>query len=144
MSEASRAAALQHAVTFHAGAEGDVLETAERFHTFITGDSAAPAKTPPKVAAASKTPVKTPAKVAAKATPPAAEPEADATDEAPADEGEVTKEQVAAAIEELLNNNLRTKAIALFAKYKAKSMSGVAESDYAALKQDAEDAMLNA
>lgn len=138
MSEASRAHALQHAATVHAGS-GDAattLATAEAFHDFISGspEAEAPAKTPAK--AAVKAPVKAPAKAAVKT--PVVE------DDAAAEEGEVTKEQVAEAIEALLNNNLRAKAIALFAKYKAKSMSGVAESDYAALKQDADDALLSA
>src|ERR1700677_4954530 len=123
MSEASRAAALQHAAAVHHGT-GDsfsTLQTAEEFHNFIVGGNtnfivggntgetkqAEPAKTPKAAKAAA----------APKATKPAPEPEAD--------EDAVTKEQVGESIEAMLNANLRTKAIALFSKYGAKSLSGV-------------------
>jgi hypothetical protein len=39
---------------------------------------------------------------------------------------------------------MRKQAVELFAKYKAKSLSGVKPEDYAALKQDADDLLLNA
>jgi hypothetical protein len=133
MSEASRAIALQHAASVHHGS-GDpeaALATAEAFHSFIVGTAEAPA------AAAAK-PAKPAAKKAAAKTPPPvdedAEPAAD----------EVSKEQVGEAIEKMLNANLRPAAIKLFAKYGAKSLSGVKPEDYAAVKQDADDALLNA
>lgn len=133
MSEASRAAALQHAAMIHQGSGDPVaaLETAEAFHTFITGgeDVKQPAKAAVKTPAKAATPAKAPAKVA-----PPAEPDAD----------EVSKEQVGESIEAMLNADMRKQAIALFAKYGAKSLSGVKAEDYAAIKQDADDALLNA
>lgn len=136
MSEASRAAALAHAAMVHQGS-GDgtaTLETAEAFHSFIGGDAMAPAKSA-KVAPTVKAPVK-PAKKAAPV-------EDDAAEEPEAEEGDVTKEQVGEAVEALLNANLRPQVIKLYAKYKAKSLSGVKPEDYAAVKQDAEDLLLN-
>ena len=131
MSEASRAAALQHAATVHQGGGDPVaaLETAEAFHAFIVGGGDAPAKATPAKAAAKATP----AKAAAKAV---AQPESD--------EDAITKEQVGESIEAMLNADMRKQAIALFAKYGAKSLSGVKTEDYAAIKQDADDALLNA
>lgn len=129
MSEASRAAALQHAAAlFHGSANPEaVLDAAEAFHTFIVGGGDATAKaTPAKTA-------KAPAKVAAKVV---AQPEPD--------EDAITKEQVGDSIEAMLNADMRKQAIALFAKYGAKSLSGVKPEDYAAIKQDADDALLNA
>lgn len=133
MSEASRAAALQHAAMIHQGGGDPVaaLETAEAFHAFITGgeDIKQPAK-----AAPAKAPAKaTQAKAATKAV---AQPEPD--------EDAITKEQVGESIEAMLNADMRKQAIALFAKYGAKSLSGVKTEDYAAIKQDADDALLNA
>jgi hypothetical protein len=142
MSEATRAHALQHAATVHAGSNNPatVLETAEAFHAFITGDNeTTPApKTPSEAAPAA------PAKSAAK--PAAAKKAAPVVDDAEAEEAgeEVTKEQVGESIEALLNNNLRAQAIKLFAKYGAKSLSGVKPEDYAAIKQDAYNALMNA
>ncbi len=135
MSEASRAAALQHAAAIHHGSGDPVaaLETAEAFHTFIVGtangaaEPAKPAK-PAKVAAPAK-----PAKPAAKPEP-EVEPDTDT----------VSKEQVGESIEAMLNADMRKQAIALFAKYGAKSLSGVKAEDYAAFKQDADDALMNA
>lgn len=129
MSEASRAAALQHAAAlFHGSANPEaVLDAAEAFHAFIVGGGDAPAKTPAKAAA------KAPAKAATKAV---AQPEPD--------EDAITKEQVGESIEAMLNADMRKQAIALFAKYGAKSLSGVKPEDYAAIKQDADDALLNA
>jgi alkanesulfonate monooxygenase SsuD/methylene tetrahydromethanopterin reductase-like flavin-dependent oxidoreductase (luciferase family) len=131
MSEASRAAALQHAAAlFHGSANPEaVLETAEAFHAFIVGGGEAPAKATPAKAAAKATP----AKAAAKAI---AQPESD--------EDAITKEQVGESIEAMLNADMRKQAIALFAKYGAKSLSGVKTEDYASIKQDADDALLNA
>lgn len=146
MSEASRAIALQHAATIHHGS-GDAqatLETAQAFHDFMSADSAAkPAATKPAATKPAATPAKKPVP-AKKPTPPADDDaEADEGEEAAA-EGEVTKEEVGEAIEALLNANLRDKAVALFKKYKAKSLSSVQPEDYAAIKQEAEDALLSA
>jgi hypothetical protein len=137
MSEASRAIALQHAAAVHHGS-GDtemVLATAEAFHDFIVGNtgaatqSAEPVKVLEKKKAAPK-----PAKVAPPVVEEDAEPAVD----------EVSKEQVGEVIEAMLNANMRKQAVELFAKYKAKSLSGVKPEDYAALKQDADDLLLNA
>jgi hypothetical protein len=139
MSEASRAIALQHAAAVHHGS-GDtemVLATAEAFHDFIVGNagaatqSAAPIKVLEKKKAAPKS---APAKVAPPVVEEDAEPAVD----------EVSKEQVGEVIEAMLNANMRKQAVELFAKYKAKSLSGVKPEDYAALKQDADDLLLNA
>ena len=136
MSEASRAAALQHAAAVHHGT-GDTpaaLAAAEAFHDFIVGGNtgetkqAEPAKAPKPAKAAAP----------AKATKAAPEPTPEA------DEDAVTQEQVGESIEAMLNANLRTKAIALLAKYGAKSLSGVKPEDYAALKGEADDLLLNA
>ena len=138
MSEASRAIALQHAATVH-HSSGDtemVLATAEAFHDFIVGNagtatqSAEPVKVLEKKKAAPKA---APAKVA----PPVVE-------EYDAQEAIATKEEVGEVIEAMLNANMRKQAVELFAKYKAKSLSGVKPEDYAALKEDADDLLLNA
>jgi len=137
MSEASRAIALQHAVALHHGS-GDLdaaRATAEAFHDFIVNKDqgeiaeAAPVKVLEKKKAAPK-----PAKVAPPVVEEDAEPAAD----------EVSKEQVGEVIEAMLNADMREQAVELFAKYKAKSLSGVKPEDYAALKQDADDLLLNA
>jgi hypothetical protein len=135
MSEASRSTALAHAIAVHGPGDPDaVLVTAERFHAYMT--DATPEAKPVKSAAAKPAA----AKPAAAKPKPAPEPEPEEV----ADTDEVTKEQVGEAIEAMLNANLRNEAIALFAKYKAKSLSGVKPEDYAALKQAAEDAVLSA
>jgi hypothetical protein len=137
MSEASRAIALQHAVALHHGSgdHDEALFTAQAFHDFIVGNagaatqSAEPVKVLEKKKAAPK-----PAKVAPPVVEEDAEPAVD----------EVSKEQVGEVIEAMLNANMRKQAVELFAKYKAKSLSGVKPEDYAALKQDADDLLLNA
>jgi hypothetical protein len=139
MSEASKAAALAHAATVHY-ASGDAeatLATAELFHQFVTGEKAAakPAATG-KPAAATATKKKP-------ATQPADDDAADEGEEGAAEGGEVTKEEVGAAVEALLNADLRDKVIKLYAKYKAKSLSSLKASDYAAVKSEAEDLLLN-
>jgi hypothetical protein len=130
MSEASRAAALAHAAAVHHGSGDAVatLESAEAFHSFIVGsqeETAAPTK---------------PAKAAAKAP---AKPAKPVEEDAP-DETEVTKEQVGEAIEALLNANLRPKALGLFKKYGATSLSSLSADNYAAVKQEAEDILMSA
>lgn len=139
MSEASRAAALAHAATVHYGS-GDAdgaLATAELFHAFISGD----APTAPAKPAGKPAPAKPAATKPKKAAPPA---EDDAAEEEEAvGEGDVSKEDVGNAIEALLNANLRDKVIKLYAKFKAKSLSSLKAEDYAAVKQEAEDLLLN-
>lgn len=131
MSEASRAAALQHAAAvFHGSGDPEaVLGAASAFHAFIAENGDAKP-------AASKPAATKPAATAAKKTVAKPEPEPD--------EDAVTKEQVGEAIEGLLNADMRKQAIALFAKYGAKSLSGVKTEDYAAIKQDADDLLMNA
>lgn len=135
MSEASRAAALQHAAAVYHGSRDQeaVLATAEAFHSFIVSglDNQAQPKALAKPAAA---------KPAAAKPKPAAKPEPEAEPDADA----VTKENVGESIEAMLNTNMRNEAIALFKKYNAKSLSGVKPEDYAAIKQDADDALLSA
>lgn len=158
MSEATKAAALAQAVIFHKGDGGsmsDVISTAVAFDSFLAG-AEAPATA--KAAAAVKA-LTTPAKAAPAAVPskaatpakkpaakPAPEPEAEAEEEdaAEAVEGDVTKGDVAAAVESLLNADMRDKAKELFAKYKAKSLSALPESSYAAFVNDANDLLLSA
>jgi hypothetical protein len=139
MSEASRAAALAHAATVHYGsgdAEG-TLATAELFHQFVAGNAEAATKPAATKPAATK-PAATKPK---KAAPPVDE---DAAEEEPTTESDgPTKEEVGEAIEALLNANLRDKVIKLYAKFKAKSLSSVKPEDYAAIKQEAEDLLLN-
>jgi hypothetical protein len=123
--------ALQHAASVHHGS-GDseaVLATAEIFHSFIVGTPEVSAAAAPK--SAKKAAVKAPAK-----TPPPLDDDAGGE--------EVTREQVGEAIEAMLNANMRKQAVELFAKYKAKSLSGVKPEDYAAVKQDADDVLLSA
>jgi hypothetical protein len=145
MSEASRAAALAHAATVHYGsgdAEG-TLATAELFHAFVSGDAAATSPAAGKKAPAATTAgKKAPAATGKKAPPPADD---DAAEEEAAEEtGDgPTKEEVGEAIEALLNANLRDKVIKLYAKFKAKSLSSVKPEDYAAIKEAAEDMLLN-
>ena len=133
MSEASKAAALAYAATVHHGSRDaeSTIATAEAFHDFISGADKAAAPAPPAKAPAP------PAKAPPKKAPPAEEPEADA------DEDGVTKEQVGEAIEALLNADMRPQVMKLFAKFKAKSLSGVKPEDYAAFKTAAEDLLLN-
>lgn len=149
MSEATRAAALAHAALVHQGS-GDAsgtLETAEAFHAFIATDATAKgttAKTPAATKPAATKPAATKPAATKKVVPPVDD---DAAEEEPgeeeeATEGEATKEAAGLAIEALLNANLRDKAMGLFKKYKAKSLSGVKEEDYAAIKQDAEDILM--
>lgn len=148
MSEATRAAALAHAALVHQGS-GDAsgtLETAEAFHAFIATDATAKgttAKTPAATKPAATKPAATKPAAAKKVVPPVDDDAEDEAGEAEdAETGEVTKEAAGLAIEALLNANLRDKAMGLFKKYKAKSLSGVKEEDYAAIKQDAEDILM--
>lgn len=147
MSEASRALALAHAVAVHQGTNdtASVLETAEAFHAFITGTENVAKEAPAKPAKAAA-PVKPAATKPKKAAPPPVEDAEEEEEEAPTpdDDGAPTKEEVGEAIEALLNANLRAKVIKLFEKYNAKSLSSLKPEDYAAIKSDAEDLLLNA
>lgn len=142
MSPASRAIALQHAAAVHhsSGDPTATLETAEAFSAFIDGAAEEPAA-----------PVKA-AKVAAKPAAPAKKPKAaapvedDAEDEdsAEGEEGDATAEAVGEKVEELLNANLRDETIALFKKFKAKSLSGLKPADYAKFITGADDLLMKA
>jgi nicotinamidase-related amidase len=54
----------------------------------------------------------------------------------------VTKDQVSAAVQELLKANKRQEAIDLLARFKAKSVSGLAEADYAAFVDGANEVLM--
>lgn len=153
MSEATRVAALAHAATIHASSADaeSTLATADAFHDFITQDNdkaSAPAKAAAPAKKAAAAPVK-PAAPAKKKAVPVVEDDAEDEDEteagdSEAEEGDVSKEDVASAIEALLNANLRPQTVKLMAKYKAKGVSQLKASDYAAFKQDADDLLMSA
>ena len=119
MSPEVRAAALTQAVIY-AGKDGlaAVLNAAAQFAAFI-GEGAVAAKP-------SKT--EKPAKVE---KAPVQEPETPAEPEGP------TQEQVAKAIDELLQANLRKQVIELLGKFKAKNASSVKAEDRAAFIEQA-------
>jgi hypothetical protein len=54
----------------------------------------------------------------------------------------VSKDQVSAAVQEMLKANKRQEAIDLLAKFKAKSVSGLAEADYAAFVDGANEVLM--
>jgi hypothetical protein len=54
----------------------------------------------------------------------------------------VTKDQVSAAVQEMLKANKRQEAIDLLARFKAKSVSGLAEADYAAFVDGANEVLM--
>lgn len=150
MSEASREKALSHAVAVHAG-EGytTVLEAAEKFHAFISGDDApakaAPAKTAPAKAAATA-PAKKPAvseeEVVAKTV---ATNRAKAKVEEEAEEAsETTLEQVETIIADLLGANMRNQVKALLGEFGAKSASSVKAEDRTEFLSKAGDLLLGA
>jgi hypothetical protein len=158
MSEATRSAALAHAVATHGGDGHEVvLKAAKAFDAFIAGTTAdkpaATVSTPSKsaAAAATKPPATKPAattkkpavseeEVVARANKKAAA-EAEAEPEAEASEG-MTLEQVEGLIADLLGANLRKQAVALLAEFGAKSASGVPEDDRAAFAEKAQDLLL--
>lgn len=76
---------------------------------------------------------------AAKAPPKASKPAPE-----PAPEAVPTKEEASKAVEALLKANKRAEAIALLGKFKAKAVSGIAESDYAAFVEAANAVLLAA
>lgn len=159
MSEASKAAALAHAVSHHQTMDdpATVLNTARMFHDFIVSETAPKAAVPATKAAVTAAkpaatavkptaakPVATAAKkpVAAKPEP---EPEAEETEvETEVAEGDASKEDVAAAVEALLNADMRDAAKDLFKKYNAKSLSALGEENYAAFVNDANDLLMSA
>lgn len=172
MSEATRTAALAHAVTTHAPTgEGPavVLTTAEAYHTFIMKDlgaapkTATPAKTPAAAAEGRVAPAAVPdaaaklaaakaaaAKAAAKATAAAAaakSAEDAAVETGTSGEGELdpnSLEAVEAIIADMLSANARKKAVALLAEYSAKSASGVPEESRAEFIEKAQNILLGA
>jgi uncharacterized protein (DUF2267 family) len=98
--------------------------------------------------------VNTPAVAATTAAP---KPKADKPKKAPAKSEEeivkevaqaaeaevtVTKDQVSAAVQEMLKANKRQEAIDLLASFKAKSVSGLAEADYAAFVDGANEVLM--
>jgi hypothetical protein len=100
-------------------------------------------KSPPPVIVAT---VVTPAKPKAdkpKKAPPKSEEEI-VKEVAQAAEAEVivTKDQVSAAVQEMLKANKRQEAIDLLASFKAKSVSGLAEADYAAFVDGANEVLM--
>jgi hypothetical protein len=54
----------------------------------------------------------------------------------------VTKDQVSAAVQDMLKVNKRQEAIDLLASFKAKSVSGLAEADYAAFVDGANEVLM--
>jgi hypothetical protein len=172
MSEATRTAALSHAVATH-GPVGDysvVLTSAEAFHAFILKDAgpapkaSTPARAPAAAAegkpapaaAAAPTPAQklaaqkaaTAKAAAAKAAAAAAASAEDtAAEEGTAEGGELdpnSLEAVEAIIADMLSANARKKAVALLAEYNAKSASGVPEESRAEFIEKAQNILLGA
>lgn len=92
-----------------------------------------------KVAAATPAPA---AAKAAKASKPA--PKAEAPVEEVEEAAGPTKDAVSKAVESLLKANKRQEAIDLMAQFKAKSVSTIQESDYAAFIEAADEILLAA
>lgn len=164
MSEATRAMALDQAVKIviaQCVKGADVLPLAEQYNEFLTADStnktagattAKPATTAAKPAAAAAKPAA--AKPAAKPAKTeddlaneaiAAQREREAAQDAAeaAGDGGPTKEQVGEAINAMLAANLRKEAVALLAKFGAKSVSGVPVEKYAELVEEAEGLLVS-
>jgi hypothetical protein len=157
MSEATRSAALAHAVATHGGDGHEVvLKAAKAFNAFIEGttaDKPAAVSTPAKSAAAAATKPPATTKPAATKKPAVSEEEvvsratkkaaaeAEAEPETTDEEGP-TLEKVEAAIADMLGANLRKQAVALLAEFGAKSASGVPEDDRAAFLEKAQDLLL--
>lgn len=145
MSEATKSAALAHAISiFLPGSEetdpAAILKVAAQFDAFLTGSDV---KASPATKAVAALTGKTPGK---KKAPPVVEDEDedeeteeadDETETEDEDEG-VTKEQAGAAIAALIDNDQRDEAVAILAKYKAKSLKGLAPEHYEAVKKLAE------
>ena len=137
---AVRVYALQEAVKSNEGATAEaILEAASRFMDFLNGSGYVAdanveedAKPEPAKAAKAAKPAK-PAKVS-KPTP---EPEV-------AEPAGPTKEEVGNAVQAMLSANLRDPAIKLMEKYKAKSVSTLDPTHYAAFLKAANEILLAA
>lgn len=161
MSEATRSAALMHAVATH-GADGHeaVLKAAKAFDAFISGAGAAedkPAattKSTTKPATTGKPATKKPAadadeeatvtKATKRAAAAAEAEDAGEGEGSDGDDGEATLEAVETVIADLLGANKRKQAVSLLAEYGAKSASGVKAGDRAAFLEAAQDLLLGA
>jgi hypothetical protein len=157
MSEATRSAALAHAVAIHGGdGHKAVLEAAKAFDVFIAGGNPPAAETAPKASTAkpvNKAPLNkgkpaaeadeeaTVTKATRKA---AAAAEAEDQEEGGTEGGGETLEEVETAVADLLGANKRKGVVALLAEYNAKSASGVKASDRGAFLQAAQDLLLGA
>ena len=142
MSQETRAVALAHAITFHAGKAGlaGVLEAATTFNNFLNADSGVvlpnPVVTAEAEAPAPKKAGRPPkAEKAEKAAP---EPEVEKEPEGP------TKEDVGKTVEAMLAANKRKEALDLMKKYKATSVSSLDASNYAAFIEDCESVLMSA
>ena len=148
MSQETRAVALAHAITFHAGKAGlaGVLEAATTFNNFLNADSGVVLPNPvvtkeaevneaPAPKKAGRPPKAEKAEKAEKAAP---EPEVEKEPEGP------TKEDVGKTVEAMLAANKRKEAIDLMKKYKATSVSSLGASDYAAFIEDCESVLMSA
>ena len=134
---AVRVYALQEAVKSNEGATAEaILEAASRFMDFLNGsgyvaDANVEEDTKPEPAKAAK-----PAKPA-KVSKPTPEPEV-------AEPAGPTKEEVGNAVQAMLSANLRDPAIKLMEKYKAKSVSTLDPTHYAAFLKAANEILLAA
>lgn len=148
MSESTRAIALHSAIQLvgPGKAPTTVVDAAEAFNTFLNADAAGQVSPAQKPAAA---------KPAAAAKPkPAATPAAPAQSEEEIVEAAVTKaqavaegptrEEVGAIVTSLLQAGKRDDAVALLGEFKAKSVSGVKEADFAAFVAKGQNLLLAA
>jgi hypothetical protein len=154
MSESTRSIALHCAIQLvgPAKAPTTVVEAAEAFNTFLTADAANQAGLGAVGASAPKPAAAKPA-VAAKPKP-AATPAAPAQSEEEIVEAAVTKaqavaegptrEEVGAIVTSLLQAGKRDDAVALLGEFKAKSVSGVKETDFAAFVAKGQNLLLAA
>jgi outer membrane biosynthesis protein TonB len=142
MSQETRAVALAHAITFHAGKAGlaGVLEAATTFNNFLNADSGVVLPNPVVAAEAEKPKAEKPAKVKAEKAKPAPEPEPEVADEP---EGP-TKEDVGKSVEAMLAANKRKEAIALMKKFGATSVSSLDAKNYAAFLEESEAILMAA
>ena len=145
MSQETRAVALAHAITFHAGKAGlaGVLEAATTFNNFLNADSGVVLPNPVVTKEAEVNEAPAPKKAgrppkAEKAEKAAPEPEVEKEPEGP------TKEDVGKTVEAMLAANKRKEAIDLMKKYKATSVSSLDASNYAAFIEDCESVLMSA
>jgi len=139
MSQETRAVALAHAITFHAGKAGlaGVLEAATTFNNFLNADSGVVLPNP-VVTTEAEAPAPKKAGRPPKAEKPAPEPEVVKEPEGP------TKEEVGKAVEAMLAANKRKEAIALMKQFKATSVSSLDTKHYAAFLEEAETILMAA